>query len=55
MKTQSSDNWIDEFIYDEELSDEAIYAIYQFLDRLTLHFEMKTFCRLRNYRNRQQE
>lgn len=55
MKNQTLDNWIDDFIVNEELSDETIYAIYDFLLQLLLTFEMRGFHRPRSYAKEQEE
>ena len=44
-------NVIDEVLSREDLSDETIYAIYDFLLELLTEFESKGFCRLRNCLN----
>jgi hypothetical protein len=55
MKKQGPNNWIDEFIFDEKLSDESIYAIYSFLEELLMHFEGRAFHKLRNYAQKQKK
>jgi hypothetical protein len=55
MKNYHQNDWIGEFIHNKDLSDEAIYAIYSFLERILTEFETKAFCRLRTYIQAQEE
>lgn len=55
MKKQNPKNWIDEFIFNEVLSDESIFAIYNFLEKLLVHFEISAFNKLRNHMQEQKE
>jgi hypothetical protein len=55
VKKQNPKNWIDEFIFNEGLSDESIYAVYNFLEQALMYFEMKAFHKLRNYVQKQEE
>ncbi len=55
MKKRKSKDWIDEFICHEELSDEAIYAVYNFLLQVLMKFEIKASCKLRRYMKKQEE
>ena len=47
-------NLIDALMCDENISDESVHAIYQFLEDLLLEFESKAFGRLRRYSQEQQ-
>jgi hypothetical protein len=49
MKNQNLTNWMDEFIYNEELSDESMYAVYNFMQQVLINFEMKAFQKIRNH------
>lgn len=42
-------SFIDKFILDNNISDEAAYAIYLFLENLLTEFESNAFCKLRRY------
>jgi hypothetical protein len=55
MKKCNPKDWVDEFISNEYLSDEAIYAVYNFLEQALIRFEMKASCQLRRYRQEQEE
>jgi hypothetical protein len=54
MRKHKHVDWLDELIYNEDLSDEAIYAIYLFLEQALVNFEMKAFHKLRKYRHSQE-
>lgn len=55
MKKRNYKDWIDEFISNEELSDEAMYAVYYFLELLLMKFEMKASYKFRPYMQKQEE
>lgn len=55
MNKCNPEGWLDELIYEEDLSNESIYAIHTFLERLLLHFENKAFYQLRSYWKEQEE
>jgi hypothetical protein len=49
MNDLDNTNFIDRLLSDENISDESVYAIYQFLEDLLMEFESKAFCQLRRY------
>jgi hypothetical protein len=49
MKKQKLNHWMDEFIYNEDLSDESMYAVYNFMQQVLMNFEMKAFHKIRNH------
>jgi hypothetical protein len=49
MSVTDQNNLIDELVSNENVSDESVYMIYQFLENLLHEFESKAFCRLRRY------
>lgn len=49
MKNPTLNNWMDEFIFNEELSDESMYAVYNFMQQVLINFEMKAFHKIRNH------
>lgn len=55
MNRQNPNNWLDEFIFNDALSDESIYAIYNFLTQILMQIEMKALHKLRNYAQAQEE
>ena len=55
MKKHKSKDGIDKFIGNKELSDEAIYAAYDFLLQTLMQFEMKASYKLRRYMKEQEE
>lgn len=55
MKKCGPEGWLEELIYEEELSKESIYAIHTFLERLLLHFENKASRQLGSYWKEQEE
>lgn len=54
MKNYKHCDWLHELIYTENLSDEAIYAIYLFLEQILMNFEMRTFHILKRYQQSQE-
>lgn len=48
-------NWIDQFIHDENLSEESVNAIHEFLTTLLYEFESTGLCRLSSYHKNQKE
>lgn len=50
-----NDHWIYRWIFDENKTDETIYAVYEFLENLLMKFESIAFTRLRRYTQQQNE
>lgn len=53
MKKYHPYHWIDDFIHDENISDESVHAVHQFLTTLLYEFESKGFYKLRQAQQRE--
>jgi len=50
-----SNDWLDEFIFEEGLSNESIYAVHNFMQHVSMQFEMRAFHKIRSHIREREE